>query len=179
MERSAPSPFIAVIEPSETRNAQITLGVSFVASLIVARAIPFDDRSTASVADLATMPLALITAFHHLIIIICAFRQRRRNYKPRDIPHLVPTTAKLGVALTCWLLAGTWIVVTMIYMMQLHGKSHHTWILTGIETGILFAASIMCTRERLETLERVDDLNRTRIVFMTGEDGEYMVAEGP
>ncbi|KAH6910805.1 hypothetical protein BKA70DRAFT_1271549 [Coprinopsis sp. MPI-PUGE-AT-0042] len=177
MERSAPSPFIPVIEPAETRNAQITLCVSFVASLIVARAIPFEHN--ASLADLVTMPLALITALHHLIIIICAFRQRRRNYKPRDIPHLVPTTAKLGVALTCWMLAGTWIMVTMVYMMEIHWKHQHHYILTGIESVLLFGVSVMCTRERLETMERVDDLNRTRIVFMTGEDGEYMVAEGP
>ncbi|EAU80445.2 hypothetical protein CC1G_12110 [Coprinopsis cinerea okayama7 len=177
MERSAQTPRIAVVEPARTRHAQMTMCASFVASAIAFRIAGASTEIT--VADLVCFPLAFVTIIHHLVVLIMAFRQRRAKYRPREIPHLVPTTARAGVVVSFWLVASLWVVVSMFYLMELRWRPQKTFIITSIEAALAFGIAVMCSRERLETLERLEEEGTQSIVFMVGEDGEYMVAQGP
>lgn len=67
----------------------------------------------------------------------------------------------------------------MFYFMDLGRPRHKTlFILTGVEAALVFCVSVMCSRERLELLERQAE-QPTSLVFLVDENGEPVAMEGP
>lgn len=177
MERSAQSPAIPVVEPARTRSTQITICVSIVFCGLVAGFL--NQAEDFTVGDVIAGLVLFFTIIQHFVVLVMAFRQRRGTYTARQIPMLVPATAKLGVVVTAWIQASIWMVVTIFYLTELRWRHHQSFLATGIEAAITFTIAIMCSRERLETLDRLEGEQSQSIVFLMGDNGEYMVAEGP
>ncbi|TFK20999.1 hypothetical protein FA15DRAFT_672952 [Coprinopsis marcescibilis] len=171
----APNSAIPVIEPVRTRRIQMTMCASFVASLVVANFVNMEDST---IADIVCGPLILATVIHHLVIIILAFRQRRRKYRVREIPNLVPVTARFGVVATCWILASFWLFVTMFYLLRVQSRQQRTFVMTGFEAALAFAVATMCSQERLEMLDRMED-RQSSVMYHVNDDGEFVGTEGP
>jgi len=172
---------IAVIEPPRTRKIQILLCFSLVFSCIILRIIPSGDYEGIP-GPSATIgpPTAVVTIIHHIVVIVLAFRQRRKLYAPADIPKLKPITATAAVALSSWGLCCLWIITSMFYLMELGAPRHRTlFAITGVEAGFIFSISALCSREGLEIQESRDEQEGTSLVFMVDEHGERQAMEGP